>query len=79
MAGRLNQAKRGEKGREKKRGAAEQERWPQARDWHGIAKMAELQRGQAGGGEAKSPAPGREGLRVGDGVRSAGWSHRYRA
>lgn len=49
MAGRLNWTIRRERGRESKRRAADQERWPRPRGQEtGIVKMAELLRGQTG-------------------------------
>lgn len=58
---RLDQERRGEMGRESKRGAADQERQPRPRDQEpGIAKMTESYRDQAGGrGVEASPLEGR--------------------
>lgn len=64
MAGRLNQTMRE---------AIDQEGQPGLRDQEiSVAKMAESYRSQAGGRVGESPAPGREGFRVGGRVRSVG-------
>lgn len=68
---------REEKGRENKRVATEEERHSGPRNQEtGSAKMAVAQ-GSGWEKGHRSLAPGREGLRRGGGVRSAGRSYQY--
>lgn len=69
----------GERGTESKREATDQERWPLGRETKrsSLNWLSYRAVGLVGAGGSGSPAPGREGFRVGGSVRRAGESPRY--